>query len=104
MIQLNDKYFIDFDTYNIILKEKKIAKSGKNKGKEKFEAVGYYINFEHLTDMLVKKCYLKDDDNDKITSLKEVIDRTKKLRDEILEQIKIVVKEGTEEENEEEEQ
>lgn len=99
MIQLNDKYFIDFDTYNIILKEKKIVKEGKNKGQENFEAIGYFINFEHLTDMLVKQCYLNQDD-DKITSLQEVIDRTKKLRDEILEQIKIIVKEGTEEENE----
>ena len=34
MIRLNDRFSIDFDTFNIILKEKKVNQNGKNKGQE----------------------------------------------------------------------
>lgn len=55
MIKLNDKYSIDFDTYNIMLRETKVGATGKHIGEERFEIIGYCTNFETLAKFLIER-------------------------------------------------
>lgn len=92
MIKLNDRFFIDFDSMNIMLKEKKIVQTGKNKGKEKLDTVGYYMTFDELANSMLKKCYLKEDDEN-IKSLKDIQNLMIELKNDITNQIKFLVDE-----------
>lgn len=92
MIRLNDRFSIDFDSFNIILKEKKVNQNGKNKGQERYEVVGYYVSFDELANSMLKKCYLSEDDQN-IKSLKEIQDLMLELKNDITSQIKILVDE-----------
>lgn len=92
MIKLNDKYFIDFDSMNIMLKERKIGKSGKSKGQEIFDVIGYYTSFDELANSMLKKCYLSEDDQN-VKSLREIQDLMLKLKNDITSQIKSLVDE-----------
>lgn len=47
MINIDDRFYIDIDSMNYILKERKINKSGKNKGSEYFTAIGFYNTVEN---------------------------------------------------------
>ena len=60
MIKLNEKYYLDNDPYNIILKEKKINKKGKNIGKETYKVIGYYSSVEWLYRAVIEKEILED--------------------------------------------
>lgn len=99
MIKLNDKYFIDFDSMNIMLKERKIGKSGKSKGQEIFDVVGYYTSFDELTNSMLRKCYLKEDD-ESIKSLKDIQVLMIELKNDITSQIKFLVDEKGNKKNE----
>lgn len=103
MIKLNDKYFIDFDSYNILLKEKKVVQDGKNKGVERLENIGYYITFDELANSLLKRCYLKEDDNN-IESLKDIQKLMLELRDDIVKNIRLLTNEEVIETNEDSEE
>ena len=52
MIKLNDKYCIDGDGLNIILKEKHI---NMKKNEEVYNAIGYYGDFKALLNGMVNK-------------------------------------------------
>lgn len=99
MIKLNDKYFIDFDPCNIMLKERKIGKAGKSKGQEMFDVIGYYTSFDELANSMLKKCYL-DEGDVSFKSLKDIQNLMIELKNEIVEQIKKVVNEKGEIKNE----
>lgn len=99
MIKLNEKYFIDFDSMNIMLKERKVGKSGKSKGKEIFDVIGYYTAFDELANSMLKKCYLKEDDKS-IKSLMDIQNLMMELKNDITSQIKILVDEKGNERNE----
>lgn len=45
-IIIDDRYFIETDKYNYILKEKYISQHKKSKGKEVVNIIGYYNNLE----------------------------------------------------------
>lgn len=47
MIIINDRYAIDFDAYNFILKEKRIrGEKSKDSGGIYYKDIGFYGNFE----------------------------------------------------------
>lgn len=52
-IVIDDKFVITSDQFQFILQEKKIAKSGKNAGKEWLDAIGYYPTISKLVSGLV---------------------------------------------------
>lgn len=47
-IVIDNKFVITSDQFQFILQEKKIAKSGKNAGKEWLDAVGFYPTISKL--------------------------------------------------------
>jgi hypothetical protein len=52
-IDIGQRYIVTSDQFQFILQEKKIAKSGKNAGKEWLDAVGYYPTISKLVSGLV---------------------------------------------------
>ncbi|WP_449545898.1 DUF5405 family protein [Lelliottia amnigena] len=52
-IEVNNKFVITSDLYQFILQEKKIAKSGKNAGKEWLDTIGFYPSISKLVSGLV---------------------------------------------------
>ncbi|NTZ47978.1 hypothetical protein FCM30_19780 [Lelliottia aquatilis] len=52
-IKVNNKFVITSDQYQFILQEKKIAKSGKNAGREWLDIVGFYPTISKLVSGLV---------------------------------------------------
>lgn len=52
-IEVNNKFVITSDQYQFILQEKKIAKSGKNAGREWLDIVGFYPTISKLVSGLV---------------------------------------------------
>ena len=92
MVKLNDRFFIDFDSMNIMLKEKKVGKSGKSKGQEIFDVIGYYTSFDELANSMLRKCYLKEEDEN-IKSLQDIQNLMIELKNDITSKIKILVDE-----------
>lgn len=52
-IVVDNKYLITSDQFQFILQEKKVAKSGKNAGKEWLDTVGFYPTISKLVSGLV---------------------------------------------------
>ena len=82
-----------------MLKERKIGKTGKSKGQEMFDVIGYYTSFDELANSMLKKCYL-DEGDVSFKSLKDIQNLMIELKNEIVEQIKKVVNEKGEIKNE----
>ena len=78
MIKITDKYFLDADSNNFMLKEKTINKDKKSKnfGKEDYNTLGYYSTIESALKGLVKSELRKFIGKSKI---QEVEDLTKKI-------------------------
>jgi len=55
IIMLTDQYRITSDAHNIILQEKKTGKSGKSKGVEKWNDIGYYPTIEWAVNDIVNE-------------------------------------------------
>ena len=54
-IIIDDRYFIETDKYNYILKEKYISQHKKSKGKEVVNIIGYYNNLECLVERYLEE-------------------------------------------------
>lgn len=54
-IIIDDRYFIETDKYNYILKEKYISQHKKSKGKEVVNIIGYYNNLECLVERYMEE-------------------------------------------------
>ena len=54
-IIIDDRYFIETDKYNYILKEKYISQHKKSKGKEIVNIIGYYNNLECLVERYLEE-------------------------------------------------
>ncbi|MCE6966085.1 DUF5405 family protein [Enterobacter sp. MW07] len=52
-LKVSEKYVITSDQFQFILQEKKIAKSGKNAGKEWLDTIGFYPTINKLVSGLV---------------------------------------------------
>ena len=52
MKQLTEYIFIECDDYQYILYDKKTRQSGKNKGEEYYDLIGYYSNVEQVSNQL----------------------------------------------------
>jgi hypothetical protein len=55
MIKLNEKYYLDNDSMNYILMEKKTVAEGDNEGKEYYENISYTGHLEDLVSTLIEK-------------------------------------------------
>lgn len=78
MIKINDNWQIDTDQYNVILQRRRVSEKGKNPGTERWENIGYFGSFKHAL------CELVEQDIKAAESLREVVDRVDKLKDEIM--------------------
>ena len=54
-IQLTDDYVMTSDAHNFILNEVVIAKTGKNAGKRRLKAAGFYPTIDQLIEGLITK-------------------------------------------------
>lgn len=57
MIKLTEKYYIDSDELNYMLKEKRIItkKDSKNFGKENYSVIAYFNNLSSLKKFIVER-------------------------------------------------
>ena len=91
MIKLTDKYYVDFDSSNIILKEKCIS---KKTGKDTYISLGYFLAFDELTNCLVSKCYMKKN-NDELRKLADIEKAVDDFKKEITDKIKILAQDDS---------
>jgi len=54
-VKITDDYFLTSDAHNIILNKKSIIQEGKNKGKERLEAIGFYPSIVQAFDGLIRQ-------------------------------------------------
>lgn len=54
-IIIDDRYFIDTDRFNYILREKYISQKKKSYGKEVVNTIGYYNNLECLAERYLEE-------------------------------------------------
>lgn len=54
-IIIDDRYFIDTDRFNYILREKYVSKKKKSYGKEVVNTIGYYNNLECLAERYLEE-------------------------------------------------
>ena len=54
-IIIDDRYFIETDKYNYILREKYISQKKKSYGKEVVNTIGYYNNLESLAERYMEE-------------------------------------------------
>lgn len=80
MKKLNDKYYLDSDTYNLILCEKMIVKKGKNQGQEYYEPIGYYASIKDLYKAIIEK-EIKSDLN-LLDNIQKVVELINEIRSE----------------------
>lgn len=80
-IKINDKYSITSDKHNFILQERKIVKSGENKGQERFIDVGFYGNINQLLSRLAQQELRDSDINTLQGVLKHLYSFNKELQD-----------------------
>lgn len=78
MKKLNDRYYLDSDTYSLILCEKKTAKKGKNQGQEYYEQIGFYGRIEDVYKAIVEK-EIKSD-LDILDNIQKVVDLINEIR------------------------
>lgn len=60
-IEIGDRYVVSSDQFQFILREKKIAKSGSNVGKEYLDTVGFYPKLNQLVSGLFHHSVLNSD-------------------------------------------
>jgi hypothetical protein len=78
MKKINENYYLDSDSLNYILMEKKTYEKGKHIGEEYFENIGFYGTISGLYQSLVEK-EIKDDLGmiENIKQVKELIESIK---------------------------
>ena len=83
-IKITDKYEIDADEYQFIVVEKKVAKKGKNAGKEYTTNIAHVNNITHALEVIYKRETRKWVSEHKAT-LKEAAKAFNKIAKEIKE-------------------
>lgn len=77
MVRIAKEYYLDSDSYNFTLYERKFSQSEKNKGKEYFKALGYYGSIKNLYEAIIQREVSDDlgliENMDKIINLMEEI-------------------------------
>ena len=84
MVNINNKYYIDADSKNYILKEKTIVQNeeSENYGKEFFKDLGYYTTLESVLNGLLKigtREYISKNDKTTVEDLKKFIKEYKEF-------------------------
>jgi hypothetical protein len=81
-IRLSEDYQLTSDKYQYILQERKIAEKGKQKGKERWDNVGYYSKLNQALESYIDM-RVKDSDNNSVAGLlsylKEITKEVKAL-------------------------
>lgn len=60
-IEIGDRYVVTSDQFQFILRERKLAKSGNDAGKEYLDTVGYYPKLNQLVSGLLHHSILTGD-------------------------------------------
>lgn len=94
MIKITEKYFIDADSKNYILKEKSIIKDEKseNCGKEFFKDLGYFRKLENVFDYIFElniKEYIGKSNN---KTVEQLLNKIKRVEKEINKQFNMYIK------------
>lgn len=79
MIKINEKYYIEADSRNYMLKEKTIITTKEGAKTEGFKELGHYTTLESLCNGLVKtelRNFITESDNG---SLKDLLSKLKEL-------------------------
>lgn len=75
MIKLSKDYYLDADTYNLILKKRNVfGKKSKKCGQEYFDIVGFYSSFKGLAKGIVRQ-QIHDIDFDEVTTLGQLAEK-----------------------------
>ena len=88
MIQINDKYFIDANSNNYILKEKIVTENEDGEKTENLSPVGYYPTVTGALQGLLKKEFRKYVGKKTTNSITEAIKEFERLEKEIKEYTK----------------
>jgi len=81
MIHIVKDFYIEGDTFNIILKQKKVKEKEGKKGEAYFVDIGYYATIQQLLDALVRKRIYKS--IEKATDLAQINNDIKEIHKDI---------------------
>lgn len=85
-IQINEDVRITSDPFNVIVEIRKVTKSGKNAGEERWEADSYHGSLEQAVQHIHRQ-NIQMSDSDSVDKLIAVIERSKA-------EIKVALKQG----------
>lgn len=94
MIKINEKYFIDADSKNYILKEKGIIKDEKseNCGKEFFKDLGYFRKLENVFDYMFELNVKEYIGKNNTKTVEQLLNKIKRIERDIRKQFNISIK------------
>lgn len=79
MLRIAKEYYLDSDSYNFTLYERKISQSGKTKGEEYFKALGYYGSIKNLYEAIIQREV--SDDLGLIENMNKIINLMEEIKD-----------------------
>lgn len=79
MLRIAKEYYLDSDSYNFTLYERKISQGEKNKGKEYFKALGYYGSIKILYEAIIQREV--SDDLGLIENMNKIINLMEEIKD-----------------------
>ena len=94
MIKITEKYFIDSDSKNYILKEKGIVKDEKSKnfGKESFKDLGYFRKLENLFNYIYEINIKEYIGKNNTKTVEQLLNKIKRVEKEINKQFNMSIK------------
>lgn len=79
MIKLTEKYYLDSDEMQFIVKEKKTRQTGKNTGQEIYEPIAFCGNLKQIKNFMINRIVIDDLDIlvniDKLNEISNKIDK-----------------------------
>lgn len=79
MLRIAKEYYLDSDSYNFTLYERKISQGEKNKGKEYFKVLGYYGSIKTLYEAIIQSEV--SDDLGLIENMNKIINLMEEIKD-----------------------
>lgn len=77
-VQIDENYKISSDLNNFILQEKRVAKQGKNEGKEHWVDIGYFSKLQTVLEYYIQRC-LRTSEIDTLTKLSKRMDELEEI-------------------------
>lgn len=79
MLRIAKEYYLDSDSCNFTLYERKISQGEKNKGEEYFKALGYYGSIKNLYEAIIQREV--SDDLGLIENMNKIINLMEEIKD-----------------------